>query len=101
MTQLSSEEITHFANLARLNITGEEKEKFSQELPKVIGFVEQLREVKLGSEETDSKAVPLENLRADEVDSERLTHEQLEKLAPNWQNRQVTVPAVFSEAEDV
>lgn len=101
MTQLSSEEITHLATLARLSLSNEEKERFSQELPKIVEFVEELRLAKVDSDVVSVQPVPLETLREDEVSSERLSLDQLGKLAPNWQEGQVVVPAVFGEAEDV
>lgn len=100
MSQLNLEEVNHLADLARLTLSSEEQEKFSQELPKIVEFVEQLREVKLDGDVETTKTTPLEAMRADEVSGDRLSLNQLEQLAPTWRDGQVEVPAVFGEDAD-
>lgn len=105
MSQLTPEEVNHLASLARLTLSGEEQAKFGQELPKIVEFVEQLREVKLDGDVETTKTTPLEAMRSDEVSSGRLTLAQLEQLAPTWRaippaGGQVEVPAVFGEDAD-
>ena len=43
--KISLEEVEHIAELARIELTKEEREKFSDELSDVLGYVEQLQEV--------------------------------------------------------
>jgi len=102
MTQVTPEEISHLANLARLELSDEEMVTLSHDLPKIVEFVEGLRQVKLTDSVAVAPAVPLETLRADEIDSDSLTVEQLSKLAPNWseENDQLVVPAVFGEGNE-
>lgn len=100
MSDFSAAEIDHLAELARIALSPEEKAEFTQELPKIVEFVEHLRGVKLDDDLKGSEAVDLKNMRKDEVSGARLTLEQLQALAPNWQDGQVVVPAVFGEAAD-
>lgn len=97
MSQLTPDEIQHLADLARLTLSAEERVNFAQELPKIVTFVEQLQQVKLDGDIENAKTIPLEAMREDVVSSERLSPAQLEALAPNWNNGQVVVPAVFGE----
>jgi aspartyl-tRNA(Asn)/glutamyl-tRNA(Gln) amidotransferase subunit C len=102
MSELSREEIDHLAQLSRLTLSAEEKEKFTKQLPDIIGFVDQLRVVPGLKKNTlvKTKTVPLAKLRADEESGEKLSLEQLQKLAPAWRDGQLEVPAVFGEVED-
>ena len=43
--KISLKEVEHIAELARIELTKEEREKFSDELSDVLGYVEQLQEV--------------------------------------------------------
>jgi aspartyl-tRNA(Asn)/glutamyl-tRNA(Gln) amidotransferase subunit C len=95
MSQLSAEEIDHLAKLTRIKLSAEERQEFAGELPKIVEFIEQLRQVQLSSTLVEAPAVPLEGLREDSVGSQALSLEQLQRLAPEWQNGQNVVPAVF------
>ena len=100
MTDLKPEEVEHLASLSRLSLSESEKKEFSEQLPQILDFVDQLKEAdKLNS------ATPIkfkqEQLREDIEDSDSLSLDQLEKLAPKWQDNQVLVPPVFGDNNDV
>jgi aspartyl-tRNA(Asn)/glutamyl-tRNA(Gln) amidotransferase subunit C len=97
---MKPEEISHLAKLARLSLSNEEQEQFATELPKILSFVDELQGAKAPISQ-DIPAVSLDGLRDDELSSDSLSLEQLEKLAPYWQNDQVEVPPVFGESDDV
>lgn len=99
MSELSRKEIDHLAKLSRLTLSSEEKEKFAQQLPDMVGFVDQLRKIPTSTKNIETKmaALPLAEMRSDEESSEKLSLEQLQKLAPEWRDDQVEVPAVFGE----
>ncbi|HUD20560.1 MAG TPA: Asp-tRNA(Asn)/Glu-tRNA(Gln) amidotransferase subunit GatC, partial [Candidatus Saccharimonadales bacterium] len=82
------------AALARIQLTDQEIEKLSVDMPKIVDFVEELQGAE-GLSEVELKAVPAASLREDEVSSGRLTDEDFTKLAPNWENNQLKVPPVF------
>lgn len=102
MTEFSGSDVAHLAELARLQLSAEELEQFSTQLPKIVGFVEQLQEVKLDNAAEEVVAIDLETLRDDVEGSEHLSTDQLAKLAPDWDadTNQLKVPAVFGEAGD-
>ncbi|HSX42212.1 MAG TPA: Asp-tRNA(Asn)/Glu-tRNA(Gln) amidotransferase subunit GatC [Candidatus Saccharimonadales bacterium] len=100
MSELSAAEIAHLAKLARIRLSTEEQKSLSQELPKIVEFVEQLRAVKLDDSLAGAEPAELESLRPDEVSGERLSVEQLKNLAPDWRDGQNVVPAVFGEVAD-
>lgn len=43
--KITKDEIQHIANLARIDITEEEKEKYALEMSAILGYIEQLKEV--------------------------------------------------------
>lgn len=102
MTEFSGQDVAHLAELSRLQISADELEQFSTQLPKIVEFVEQLREVKLGDDTENIVVVDLQALRDDVEGTEHLSMEQLAKLAPDWDaiTNQLRVPAVFGEADN-
>jgi aspartyl-tRNA(Asn)/glutamyl-tRNA(Gln) amidotransferase subunit C len=94
MSNLSPQEIDHLAQLARLNLSQEEKKSFDSQLPKIVSFVEELQGAKTPDITTHGD-MKLANLREDVPGSDSLTIDQLKQLAPSWQENQVEVPGVF------
>jgi aspartyl-tRNA(Asn)/glutamyl-tRNA(Gln) amidotransferase subunit C len=99
MSGLSASEIDHLAKLARLALSETEKTKLSQELPKIVQFVEQLQKEKIGDYQR-RKFFELNDLRPDEPGGNSLTPDQLAKMAPQWERNQVVVPPVFGGDDD-
>lgn len=97
MTHVNQEEIRHLADLARLELTEDEQTVIGHDLPKIVEFVDGLRQVSLTNESDAHRTVALENLRADESGSDGLTLDQLSSLAPRWEGNQLVVPPVFGE----
>lgn len=99
MTELKPEEVEHLASLSRLSLSSEEKENFSKTLPQILGFVDELKRAgKLNP--SSHNGFKQEQLREDKEESDSLSLEQLEKLAPYWQDNQVEVPPVFGESDN-
>ena len=65
--KISSEEVEHIAELARIELSGEEKKKFSDELSDVLGYVEQLQEVNTDGIEPMSQATGMVNVLREDV----------------------------------
>lgn len=62
MAKLSKTEIEHLAKLARLELSEEEKAKFSRELSEILGYVEKLNKVKTEKIAETSQVTGLENV---------------------------------------
>ena len=65
--KISLEEVEHIAELARIELSGEEKKKFSDELSDVLGYVEQLQEVNTDGIEPMSQATGMVNVLREDV----------------------------------
>ncbi|OGL75083.1 hypothetical protein A3C96_00585 [Candidatus Uhrbacteria bacterium RIFCSPHIGHO2_02_FULL_60_10] len=95
---LSSEEISHIATLARLELTPEEREAFQRQLSSVLDYVGQLRKVDTTGVEPMSHSVELRNvLRPDEVQAAPpAVRERLVKSFPAKDGDLLRTDAVFS-----
>jgi aspartyl-tRNA(Asn)/glutamyl-tRNA(Gln) amidotransferase subunit C len=64
---LSRDQVLHVARLARLELTEDEIERFSEELSKVLDYIEKISELDLEQVPPTSHVIDVENaLRADE-----------------------------------
>lgn len=100
MSTLSSEEINHLANLAHLSLDDEERLSFSEQLPRIVDFVDQLSSASRNVVNNEEGLVSVESLRNDVINSERLSLEELEKLAPVFLDGKIVVPPVLGEGSD-
>ena len=67
--KISLQEVEHIAELARIGLTKEEKERFSEELSDILEYIEQLKEIDTKDIEPVSQVTGLINvIREDVVD---------------------------------
>lgn len=91
---ITKKDVEHVAKLARIEITEEEKEKFTKQLGDVIKYVNQLNEVDTTGVEPMAHAYPLFNVtREDEVKYNN-TREELLKNAPDEEDSFFKVPKI-------
>ncbi|MEA2098246.1 MAG: Asp-tRNA(Asn)/Glu-tRNA(Gln) amidotransferase subunit GatC [Patescibacteria group bacterium] len=65
--KISLEEVEHIAELARIKLTKEEKEEFSDELSDILGYIEQLQEVNTDGVEPVSQVTGLVNVLKEDI----------------------------------
>ncbi len=95
LARITEAEVRHVAGLARLAITEDEVTHFTEQLTKILEFAEQLDELDTTGVIPTTHALDLKNvMRKDEV-RPSLPREEVERMAPDWENGQVRVPAVF------
>ncbi|MBR3890030.1 Asp-tRNA(Asn)/Glu-tRNA(Gln) amidotransferase subunit GatC [bacterium] len=91
---ITVKDVEHVAKLARLNLTEEEKEKFTSQLGDVLKYVEQMNEVDTSDVKPMSHAIDFVNvMREDEVKYEQ-TKEELMKNAPDAEDGFFKVPKI-------
>lgn len=93
---VSKDLINHLANLAKLELTAEEKEKYFKDLSSILGYVETIQ--KLGIKETTSliKESETEIWREDKIEDCSVEEkEQITKSFPAKENNLLKVPGVF------
>lgn len=91
---ISIEDVKHVANLARLELTETEFEKFSKQLGDILKYVEQMNEVDTKDVEPMAHPIPVVNvMREDEVRYEQ-TKADLMKNAPEEEDGFFKVPKI-------
>jgi aspartyl-tRNA(Asn)/glutamyl-tRNA(Gln) amidotransferase subunit C len=92
---LSIDEVEHIAELARLDLTGEEKARYAGQLSAILEYAARLQSLDTaGIPPTSSVLAAHNTLRADETHP-GLTLDQLLQNAPETQDRQFRVPPVL------
>lgn len=92
---LSKGEVEHVAELARIELTDAEKEKFQKQLSEVLDYIEKLNEANTDNTEPTSHTAGLENItREDEVKEFKNTKEILSQ-APDSEDGQFRVKKVL------
>ncbi len=92
---LTQKEVEHIADLARLNLTPEEKERYRQQLSAILDYFAQLSQLDtVDTPPTSSVLPPRSALRADEP-RPGLSQEELLRNAPDTQDGQFRVPPVL------
>lgn len=91
---ITVKDVEHVAKLARLELTEEEKEKFTSQLGDVLKYVEQMNEVDTSNVEPMAHAIDFVNvMREDQVKYEQ-TKEELMNNAPDAEDGFFKVPKI-------
>lgn len=91
---ITIKDVEHVAKLARLELTDEEKEKFTKQLGDVLKYVEQMNEVDTTDVVPMAHAFDVVNvMREDKVVYEQ-SKEELMKNAPDEENGFFKVPKI-------
>ena len=91
---ITIKDVEHVAKLARLELTEDEKVKFSKQLGDILKYVEQMNEVDTSDVEPMAHAIDFVNvMREDKVYYEQ-TKEELMKNAPDEENGFFRVPKI-------
>ena len=65
--KISTKEVEHIADLARIELTSEETEKYANELSDVLGYIDQLAEVNTKEIEPVSQVTGIVNALRDDI----------------------------------
>jgi aspartyl-tRNA(Asn)/glutamyl-tRNA(Gln) amidotransferase subunit C len=88
-------DIDYVANLARLELSMEEKEEFSPQLARVLDYFETLKEIKVDGVEPTAHAFPVYNVWQEDKSEPGFTVEQALKNAPAKRENQIIVSKVI------
>jgi aspartyl-tRNA(Asn)/glutamyl-tRNA(Gln) amidotransferase subunit C len=86
--------LDHVANLARINLTPEEKERFAAQIGDVLTYIAQLNEVDVSGVEPTAHAFPVVNVWAADVPQPGLSVEDALRNAPEKRDDMFVVPRV-------
>jgi len=87
-------DINYVAELARLELSADEKSKLDVQLGDILKYVDQLREVDVTGVEPTAHSVPLVNVTRPDVVRGSLSHEEAMGNAPRQANGLFIVPKI-------
>ena len=92
MADLSRDDVLKLAQLARLDLTGDEVEEYSRELTSILHYVEHLQGVDVDGLEPTNQVTGLTNVtRKDEVKGYGYDPKDLLKNVPHVENEEIKV----------
>jgi aspartyl-tRNA(Asn)/glutamyl-tRNA(Gln) amidotransferase subunit C len=92
---ITMQDVEHVAGLARLELTPEEKEKFTGQLNAILKYMDKLNELNTDGVEPTSHVLPLVNVMREDEPRPSWPIEQVLKNAPDEEDGQFKVPAVL------
>ncbi|SDX44061.1 Asp-tRNA(Asn)/Glu-tRNA(Gln) amidotransferase subunit GatC [Paenibacillus sp. CF384] len=92
---ITIKDVEHVANLARLELSEQEKEQFTGQLNAILKYAEKLDELQTDGVEPTSHVLPVHNVMRDDVTRESVTNETALRNAPDDEDGQFKVPAVL------
>ncbi len=96
MTQITTNDVQHLAQLSSLLLEEAEVESLRADLENILGYIEQLSELDTTGVEPTYQVTDLSNVwRSDVVDDYGISRDDLIALAPAADNNQIKVPKVL------
>lgn len=96
MTQITTQDVHHLAQLSNLQLDDDESDALRVDLENILGYIEQLAELDTEGIEPTYQVTDLQNVwRDDSVDDYGVTRDSLLALAPDSDQHQVKVPKVL------
>ena len=88
-------DIEHIAKLSRLKLTDEEKEKFSNQMGTIIGYIEKLSELDTKNVEPTAHVLGLNNVFREDVATKSLTDQAPINDSPAHSKGHYEVPKII------
>ncbi len=95
MSRITTEQVKHVANLARLAITEEEVEVMTNQLDAIITFAELLNEVDTENVKPTSHVLDMKNVMREDIPKKGLDNEEVVKNAPDHTDGYIRVPSIL------
>lgn len=92
---ITTQDVEHVADLARLDLDEEEKAKFTEQLNAILKYVEKLNELDTDQVEPTSHVIALTNVMREDVVRPSTPREKALQNAPDEDEGQFRVPAVL------
>ena len=93
--KISKQEVEHVAKLARLELTGQEKEKLTDQLSNILTYVEKLNELDTKGVEPTAHVLDINNVMRNDEPGESLTQERALANAPDKAAGHYKVPKII------
>ena len=91
---ISDTQVEHVARLARLALSAEEKQRFTEQLNAILSYIEQLNEVSTEGVEPTAHVLDLVNVLRDDTVSQMLNADSALANAPETAHHFFVVPRI-------
>jgi len=95
MSEITREQVEHVANLARLNLSEEEKEQYTSQLNGILNFFEKLNHLDTANVEPTSHVLDVYNVMREDVNRPSIDREEALRNAPEQEDGHFKVPPVM------
>ncbi|SFL69294.1 aspartyl/glutamyl-tRNA(Asn/Gln) amidotransferase subunit C [Paenibacillus sp. 1_12] len=92
---ITIKDVEHVAKLARLELSEQEKQTFTEQMNAILKYADQLNELNTDNVEPTSHPVPLVNVMREDVSVPSLPIDKVLLNAPDEEEGQIKVPAVL------
>ncbi len=99
VSEITTEQVAHLANLARIALTTEEIEKLTGELGVIIDSIATVSQVATPDVPATSHPIPMSNVFREDVVGETLSTEQAIAGAPEHDGSRFRVSAILGEEQ--
>jgi aspartyl-tRNA(Asn)/glutamyl-tRNA(Gln) amidotransferase subunit C len=97
-TRISPEEVAHVARLARLTLTSEELERFTEQLGAVLEHAQDVEALDTSGVPPTAHPLPLANVWRDDTVMPSLDRDEVLAQAPDVEADRFRVPRILGEA---
>ncbi len=97
MAQITIEDVRKVAKLARLELPDAQLESYTDQLEKILGYVEQLQTIDTENIPPTSRAVEVVNVLREDLVENTSIREDLLNLAPQREDNFFRVPKILSD----
>ncbi|GAB3043996.1 Asp-tRNA(Asn)/Glu-tRNA(Gln) amidotransferase subunit GatC [Sediminivirga luteola] len=95
--EITTEQVAHLAQLARIAADEQELAQLSQDLGKILGAVARVQEIATDEVPATSHPIPLSNVYREDVPVPTLTQEEALSGAPEAAEGKFAVPQILGE----
>jgi aspartyl-tRNA(Asn)/glutamyl-tRNA(Gln) amidotransferase subunit C len=95
MPNITIEEVEKVAALAKLEFTGEEKQIFTEQFSKIVGFIEQIGQLNTDNILPTTHAVEKKNVLREDKVIPSMPNEAIGKIAPKFSDGSIVVPKII------
>ena len=92
--KVTRETIEHVANLARLNLTEQEKDKLTTEMADILSWVDKLNELDTTGVEPKAHVIPIHNVFREDIVEDSYDRDSILANAPVKENGCFKVPKI-------
>jgi aspartyl-tRNA(Asn)/glutamyl-tRNA(Gln) amidotransferase subunit C len=96
--RLTLEQVEHIAELAKLSLTGEEKEDYREQLSAILEYADMLQQLDTSSISPTATVLPLQSVMREDQVAPSFSVEDILANAPEQQDNSFRVRAILGDA---